>query len=151
MYCVTPDVPAVLGATAGALPTLVLALLLETPLLSALSRTAARLRERVDKLETQSLGRWLLRVIKLQAGGVTLVFAIRHWDIAVLLLGVLGTLTSIGLLALPASAWTNSGTAWAVVSAHFTVVVLLGGTVARGAAAVLVAARAAITGDEAPW
>ena len=128
-----PNVTAVLGATAGILPALVLALLLEQPLLAALSRSASGLRGSLEGIERHRLGRWLLKALRIYAAGALGLAAARHWDATVLLAGLLGTLSSVCLLVAPESYWHDRDLGWAVVGPHLAVVLLLVVTVATGA------------------
>jgi hypothetical protein len=145
---VSIDVPAVLSASAGAIPTLLLALVLQRPLLAGLVRVAHLSRTAVLEIEQSKLARLLLTPV---ATGPTI---LRNLDYTVIGFGGLGTFTSVALQAVPDKEWTGTG-GWApyaepVLWFHLVVVAALAVALAGGLLALTRSARASFVTDTAP-
>lgn len=136
----TTDVPALLGAASGAIPTLLLALVFQRPLLLGLVRVADMYREGLARLEANKVARWLLWLTPGFTGGIT-----RNVDYTVIAFGVLGMISSVALQGVPATAWTDGGS-WSGLSdlvfwTHLGVVAMLALTVGAGLIVIASGAR----------
>jgi hypothetical protein len=118
---VTPDVPAVLDATSGAIPALLLAVVLEPPLFGFLSRRDKEFRRSFEGLRSNRLARMLLP-IALAPFGATIAFS----QFATTIIGLSGMalFSSIALQMVPAGSWSVE-LGWWMIGAHLAIVALL--------------------------
>jgi hypothetical protein len=129
---VTPNVPAVLSATSGAVPALLLVYAVQGPLVSYLARDT-----RQDDLNTEALfeakrwWKWPVRILFLPAwivhrlGGSTA--ALLLFASLVVLIG------SIGLQAIPAEYWVDhSAAGWGIIVFDLFFLMYLAGVVVLG-------------------
>jgi hypothetical protein len=117
----TPDVPAVLDAVSGAIPALLLAVVLEPPLFGFLSRRDKEFRRGFEALQRNRLARMLLP-IALAPFGTTIAFS----QFATTIIGLSGIalFSSIALQMVPARSWSVE-LGWWVIGAHLAIVALL--------------------------
>lgn len=123
-----PNVSAVLSATAGVLPTLLLTLVLQPVVLSFLARRSADLRARLQELQAKRSGRMLLSVVDAVSPlGVPVVrLVLSAFATTVILVSGVALFTSIGLQVVPTSVWSEQEElAWTAVVGHLGVVALL--------------------------
>jgi hypothetical protein len=118
---VTPNVPAVLDATSGAIPALLLAVVLEPPLFGFLSRRDKEFRRGLEALQRNRLARMLLP-IALVPFGTTIAFS----QFATTIIGLSGValFSGIALQMVPAGSWSVQ-LGWWVIGAHLVIVALL--------------------------
>ncbi len=129
-----------LGAASGAIPTLLLALVFQRPLLLGLVRVADMYRSGLARMEANKVGRIILLFTPGFTGGIT-----RNVDYTVITIGVIGMISSVALQAVPARAWVDGGS-WSsmadfVLWTHLGVVALLAMTVGAGLIVVASGAR----------
>jgi hypothetical protein len=120
---VTPNVSAVLSATSGAIPALLLAVVLEPPLFGFLSRRDTEFRRSFEALHTHRLAHLLLPIAFSPLGPTIIVFS--QFANTIIILSGMGLFSSIALQMVPADSWSEWGLEWWVVGAHLAVVALL--------------------------
>jgi hypothetical protein len=117
---VTPNVSAVLDATSGAIPALLLAVVLEPPLFGFLSRRDEEFRRRFEGLQSNRLARMLLPIALAPFGAI----AFSQFATTIIGLSGLALFSSIALQLVPADSW-GVELGWWVIGAHLAIVALL--------------------------
>ena len=137
----TVDIPTLLGAVSGAIPTLLLALVFQRPLLLGLVKVADMYRQGLDDLNRHRLGRWIVVLAPGVGGAVA-----RNVDYVVIALGTLGMISSVALQAVPAGEWGAGGSWQGLVEPvfwfHLGIVAVLALTVGAGLLVITRGARA---------
>jgi len=115
-----PDVPTILRATAGAIPALLIALVVQEPLRDILAQRDTQLRTGVEAIHRRRLAGSVL------SGTVGVgILIISKFGKSLFLIAGVGLQSSIALQAAPTDWWSDPGAAWIVASLHFGVVALL--------------------------